>query len=261
MRDILKKIALSKRTHLAIAFTLGAAAGGSGAYFGMRKRLSDLYDERLAEELDKTKTYYTLSTKEGYSRPEDRVQDVLSRKNEEGDFTKLLRAYSPPAVENTDDPWPTSLPGVDPIPPELTADAEEADDEPDITASPIVQNIWHEENRRKLTDFPYPVTEEEFFENAGDLPQQQMTFWEQDELLIEEPSGEMVYDIEKYVGEANLANFEDISEDGQTIYIFNPHQKTYYEISRETGKYGIEVAGFVEHEDRPGSHKTPRFQM
>lgn len=103
--------------------------------------------------------------------------------------------------------------------------------------------VWDQEKenkeRERFQGRPYVISVEEFQENETDFPQRTYTFYEGDQVLIDEHDVP-VYNHANVVGELRFGHG---SGDPNIVYIRNVRGKTEYEILRDHGHYAVEVLG------------------
>jgi hypothetical protein len=77
-----------------------------------------------------------------------------------------------------------------------------------------------------------------------------LTFFEEDGVLVDER--EMpIPDVDGVVGEGNMDKFGMFTNgDKNTVYIRNEKMCMDFEVLRNEGSYGRDVAGFVEHSEK-----------
>jgi hypothetical protein len=242
-------------------FTAGFAGGFPVGYFVTKRLLETRYDQFLEAELEKTRKHYRVMNKEGYPSPQALAEDLGLYDEVIGEMEyRPGRDYADPAegriVINNVFTQPVPEDVAEPL--LQTAEEIESEEADAYDLSGAQKAIYDRQPHMKGLGKPYPITEEEFF-NGDDKIQRQMTWWVNDQTLLDDHE-EQVYDIDVLVGQANLDLFEQLSEDGQTIYV-RDHNDVEYEITLDTGSLAHEIAGTaLEHAERPGSHKTPRFR-
>jgi hypothetical protein len=88
----------------------------------------------------------------------------------------------------------------------------------------------------------YILTREEFFINAYDYTERQLTYYDGDDVLCDN-ADQMVTDVIQQIGTDCLSKFGYGSEDENTVYVQNETLQTVYEIIRTDGKYSEVVLG------------------
>ena len=224
-----------------VASAIGGAAGG---YLVANQILEKKFEERLEDEIQKAKVFY----QEMYSTPDILEPEV----DPEAEISARIR-------EATDehDGVPVDLVGqalaavssYDP-----TA-AEEAEEEAARTTPVIVNNIFtqnvppgEEVLGALMADRdpskPYIITKVEFLEGRDDFEQVPFTYWEGDQVLVDDRYEFNPIDNQDYVaGEDNLYRFGYGSGDENVLYIRNEVMDPPMDlhITKSTGKYGEEV--------------------
>jgi hypothetical protein len=108
---------------------------------------------------------------------------------------------------------------------------------------------WDQEkenaDRERYQGRPYVISVEEFQANELDLPQQTVTFYEGDRVLVDYEDVP-IYNYPNVVGELLFGHG---SGDPNIVYVRNPRGKVEYEVLRDHGHYASEVLGHeIEHE-------------
>lgn len=216
---------------LGLAFVGGVALGvGAGRYFTI-KALDAKYNEIMEEEIARTKKFYERVNKTGdFATPESAAEalgivgeaaDALS--NYQGNQTTVRH---PAGYEF----------------PELDAEdaAEDATDEALFTkAQDEIQNVFDTVDRD--TRKPYVITYDEFAANEDEYDQLSVTYFAGDGVLVDEQEKPISNgDLKQWIGVENLQEFDD----SNLLMVRNEQLRTDYEISRSTGSYSHEVAGF-----------------
>lgn len=129
------------------------------------------------------------------------------------------------------------------------APVDDEDDEFDIAVE--------EENRNSGN--PYIITHDEFYENEPENSQTSLTYFEGDNVLMEDLSSAPIRDIKGAIG-ADTLKFGYGSKDENIVYIRNEGRSADFEVARSNGHYSREVLGMeqensLEHSDRPRVRK------
>lgn len=106
-----------------------------------------------------------------------------------------------------------------------------------------------DELEKKAAGRPYIIEAEQFFENEEEHTQTALTWFEGDEVLVDERD-QPIRNVEGVIGGVANLRFGAGSKDANMVYIRNDRFSADYEVSRSTGKYAEEVLGFIQHEDR-----------
>ncbi len=235
-------------TVLALMAAIGAVAGGTITYFVVRKRLRTYYEDLANEEIAEAQKFYSQLHKDGeFSDPENLVASGMIAENINKD-----QGY-------------TGHPALAPI--------EEEDDEEVVVPKEVkitrtkVTNIFTESmsdqefdlemEMAKRTDVePFIITQEEYMENEPDFPTMTLTYYEDDEILLDD-KGEVIPDADGVVGDDNLSRFGAGSKDRNILYVRNVERELNLEIARHSGSYSQDVLGF-KHSDGPRTRKFRR---
>jgi hypothetical protein len=133
--------------------------------------------------------------------------------------------------------------------------AEEAEPEGDVVVEEIiVVEGYIPDNARpkravpKLPEDKRPrvVTIDEFAENPKDYDQRTITYYEGDDVLVDEHDIP-IDDIDGVIGLASLDHFGYGSRDPDIVYVRNPWISMDLEVTREKGTYEESVAGSIKH--------------
>lgn len=240
-----------------------SAAAGAAAGFGVAvKVLEQKFQDQLATEILDAKAYY----QEQYSTPTFVAEEPAP------DEASLLQGIR----EATD--FMDRMP-VDPVGQALSAQRSyEANEEENQTEpgdprppAPVVVNIFSNPvpagedvldalQATRDPSEPYIITKEEFYQNDPDHEQKKFTYWEGDDVLVDDQEElNPVEDIERVVGEENLMRFGYGSGDEHVLYVRNETLDPPLDlhITRSTGKYKVEVMALDENEPHL-RHSQPR---
>lgn len=225
-----------------VGLSLAAGAGlGMMGYFLLKKRLQKQYEARLDKELEAMRTFYRRRYKTGqYATPEtaaeamSKYQDGDPRKD--ADFVPVKEEPNIKAVRDVAEEVETETVKEDNI---------------FLNGRPINPMEWNlevEESKRD-PNFPYVISFEEFSESAFEHEQQNLTYYEGDDVLAEADDA-VIENVDLVVGEDNLSRFGHGSKDRNVVYIRNERMERDFEVIRSMGKYAEEVHG-LQHSDRP----------
>lgn len=110
----------------------------------------------------------------------------------------------------------------------------------------------------RTPDQPYVISKQEFLEGALDYQQPTITWFDGDEVLVDEQS--VPTDVAETIGVYNLERFGHGSGDNNIVYVRNEKLELDFEVLRSDGKFAQQVYGFIEHSHRPGKRKDRRFR-
>lgn len=215
------------------------AGAGLGAGFGLgifitTKRIKAKYEAEMAEEIASVKeTYKRRYKSEGYSTPEE-AAETLQQQN---DIISTM-GYGETAVTNIFNNFEASKQQEESIREALTLDEDDEDEEQDETdySESIFDHpdvVVHDELRDP--DKPYLITLDEFMDDSHwkDYTKLTLTYFEGDQTMIDEKEG-FVDDIDKIIGEENLAKFGYGNTDKDMLYIRNEKLEVDFEIARDS---------------------------
>lgn len=241
---------------LAAVGIVGLAVGTFAGYKFANKKMEADLQELLEEEIQKTKEYYTTLAKRGdYETPEKAAEKLIPA--EERAAREALTTYKSGKIEynriEEDDV------NGDEVEETVEVKTEEEIEQP-VThhnifvdgkpLGPDEEYYEHEDTGLRTTEYPYVITEEEYFANEQEFTQITCTYYEGDDVLVDEQD-KPIDDVEEMVGEANLKRFGTGSKDRNIVYIKNNKRGLDFEIARSRGKYTVEVLGFDDEERQP----------
>lgn len=148
---------------------------------------------------------------------------------------------------------------------ELVEPYQGTDPEAEVTVNgaPIDHSIfadsgedWDMEAEVKLRtpDRPYVIHKEEFFEEGEDYNQRQLTYYNGDDVLVDEDN----HEVENHVKVVGEMRFGHGSGDPNVVYIRNEKLKSEYEVFLHAGHYAIEILGMEADDGRDIQHSGVR---
>lgn len=216
------------------------AAGAVSGFFVSRHILKNQYEEIAKKEIDDAKIYYSRLHKKGeFSDPVElanRTEEISDRITSET-ISKALKYV--PDVEND-----ATIVEEDDI--DLTNDQTVTDEE-------LVREI----EMAAAHGHPYLISKEEYLCNDTEYDQITLTYFENDDLLVDENDIPIEY-IPDTIGIETTNRFGVMSGDNNIVYIRSDRKRIEYEIVRNKGNYAKNVLGFVEHSDIPRVRKFRR---
>ena len=197
---------------------ISAGTGMFVGYYLTKQRLEEQYDIRLKVELHKSKEFYTkLSKRAEYSDPVKMTEEIIKDEH-----------YDVPADgEDT-----------------------EAMDSPRTRYSPF--DYTAEELKRKGRK-NFVISFDEMKENPKDYDQRTFTYYEKDDVLVDERDTP-IDDIDGIVGLEHLDQFGYGSNDPNIVYVRNDFLSMDFEIIRDFDSYEETVLGSIKHSD----HRRPK---
>ena len=204
---------------IAASFAAGAAAG----YFLAREKLGREFDERLEREIDQAKKYYRKTAKvEEFSTPESTLETL---RPELVAAAKALTQYNGHFDANN-----VEVPEV-----QTTRNIFE-------TIKPDVE--WELEVRNRTEEAPYVLTQTEFMEGELSYQQIALTYFEGDNVLVDERDDVIERDdADMLVGLNNLKKFGLQSGNDNVVYVRNHEKELDIEVHRDTRNYSEHVLG------------------
>jgi len=249
---------------------LSLAVGAVGGYYYAKKKLWDEFSERLEQEVEDTKKFYSALHKKGdFRTPEEAVRKLIpehlsgdtfnsgSVTNETLERVLVGLKYMP---EKEDDrPGPperhlTAIRGEDPRPPIETNIFEEVRVHQDLPED------FNEEIAR-ASGKPYVIPFDVFMHAEVGYPQLTFTFFEGDRVVVDDRdalvgvANEVGGYIDDVFGMDNF-RFGYLSGDNNVVYIRNDKTGYDYEVLKSEGKYSEEIAGFTENEEPEEAQRT-----
>lgn len=260
-REQIALIVRSKGALVALAASLSGLAGAASGYLVAMKKLEMKYNEIADKEIKEAKNFYSSKFKKGdFASPEMMVASLGIDSPDEvlpsvKDAAEALVSYKADGeVIETDSDIialvEKELAEADPIE-EINARLAKMpeqvrnifkDAEPDPTG--IFDYAAEIANRSE--DHPFVVSFDEFNENEEGHSQVTLTYFDGDDVLIDEKE-QPIEDVENTVGMENLQKFGHGSNDSKIVYIRNERLDLDFEVVLSHGKYVEEVLGFLEH--------------
>lgn len=252
-KEMIRTVVRTKRFAVLLASVLSAASGTVGGYLVATKRLEKKYAVIAEQEIHEARVYYRQQNKAGeFSDPavlaekyEDEDPNVMSEEDEE--LMGELRAALLEVGYKADDQ-------AVPVTPEEKLDVEisitknvfDSEEDPN-------EFVLDDELDKKAKGEPYILEEDEYLENDSGYSQTALTYYAGDDILADERD-HVIDNVKRAIGEDNL-RFGYGSRSDTMVYIRNDKLNAEYEIALSTGKYSVEVAGFIEHSEKRGLRK------
>jgi len=261
---------------IAASMAVGASLGVAG-YFAMKKRLEKKYEVRLQEEIDEVRASYKRRVKrQEFSTPEEAAEalKVYQEGDDHAEHTHVKaidldrlspkeRAAVSKAVENIlgtkTDTELKVVRGAGGEPGYVETETETVVEENVfIEGRPINPFEWDQEVElsKRDTESPYVISFEEFNENSTDWEQNNLVYYEGDDVLADERDNP-IPEIEATIGYDNLNRFGHGSQDPNVVYIRNERTEALFEVIRNEGKFADQVVGF-RHSDSPRKRRGRR---
>lgn len=240
---------LNPRVVLAAASALSAFAGAAASYVVTTKVMESKFQERLHNEVQDARAFFQqmYSTPTFVEVPAETEKALIAKEepvDRVGAALESLESYQP-TQEDEVDRKPVI---VNNIFTNVTSPGTE------VLAALMATRDPAE---------PYIITREEFYENDPEFEQQQFTYWEGDDILVDDREEFNPVDSEVVVGEDNLMRFGYGSGDENVLYVRNetldPPMDLH--ITKSTGKYGDEVMAIGTDEEPHLEHAQRRFRI
>lgn len=232
-----------------IGLSVGLTVGTIG-YILAKKRLEAKYKIILEEERLEMKSYYDQYYKKGdFETPATAAEKLGAQAAEKA--LKDYRGQGEKAFRESE---------------EVVVETEEIEVDETPVKNIFTENEsntdWDEEQEesKRLANpmDPFVITDEEFNDNEFDYVQNTLTYFSEDDVLVDEHE-KPIEEIDKVVGEGNLLRFGHGSKDNRIVYVRNNHLSYDFEIIKRDSSYSREVLGF-QHSDG-GSRKTQKFRV
>jgi hypothetical protein len=236
--------AATMRVKLVGTAVIAGLVGAVGGFYLCKKLLKTDYEETIAQEIEEAKEFY----KRLYA-PKASPEEVSGVKigpletapfRSEGleEAVDAMQEYAPEPVERT------TVQNI------FKNNGDEVD---------VIEDVWDMATELSLrtADVPYIISAEEYLQAEPGYEQAAVTFWENDETLVDERD-QMIPDKDEKVGDHNLAKFGHGSMDPNKLYVRNEVLEVDFEIARSFGSYAREVLGFEHSDDEPRSRRRRR---
>jgi hypothetical protein len=251
-RETLSQMVRNHKFQLAACGLASATVGSSVGYAVARKLLEKKYAELATAEIRQAKEFYEMHAPKEIVVEESPFPDI-----DDGDVLAAAQAllrYQGRTDEQLLEGVREATEAADPTPEALTV-VKNIFDHPTPAGEAVLGALIDD----RSPDVPYVITKDEFYENEYEFTERQLTWYEGDKTLADEQDVP-VPAVERIVGEDNLLRFGWGSGDDTIVYVRNEKMKLNLEISKSTGKFAHEVAGFgqtdhLEHGDRPARRK------
>ena len=237
----------------------GVAIGaglGVGAYFLLKKRLKSQYEAELQREIEEVRASYKRRVKrQEYKTPEE-AAEALKAYSEGPSTEKKLKV---PASDERIAKEVRVVRGEGDEPGYVEEETETTIEENVfIDGKPINPFDWNQEVEESKRDpeSPYVISFEEFNENPTDWEQNNLIYYEGDDVLADERDNP-IPEIEATVGYDNLNRFGHGSQDPNVVYIRNERTEALFEVIHNDGKFADQVVGF-RHSDTPMKRRGRR---
>lgn len=253
-RTIVKNQKFAFASTAVISVSAGIGVGILASVEVLEKR----FQERLSKEIEEARIYY----QEMYNTP------TLVAEHPSDSEEDLLEIVRTSAQENDGPPEDLVGKALDAVREYSPSD----EDEHGRRAPVIVNNIFQDRTppgdevlgallAQRDPSAPYIITREEFLQNEPDHEQLKFTYWEGDDVLVDDREEfNPINDTERVAGDDNLLHFGYGSGDEHVVYIRNEAVDPPFDlhVTRSTGKYAHEVMGDMDEDSTHLQHSQPR---
>ncbi len=120
------------------------------------------------------------------------------------------------------------------------------DDPVEVLQTQVDHNVF-DDNEPDLVvrnpDFPYLISVEEFMDDEPNFEKITLTYFEEDDTLIEEKDSAVIPDSDSAVGDTNLTTFGSNPKDRDTIHVRNERLESDFEVTRDERSYTEVILG------------------
>lgn len=246
---------MNQETSKAVVLVVGGIlVGGGMGYLIAQHRLEALYRKRADIEIQSVKEAYKRRYKEApYSDPASAVAELISTPAIVIEETVDIEYENIVEVEGyTEEPKQprtfTALEG------EIPRRNERQRSTKVYEEIPVEDLVMPEPD----PDNPYLITVDQFMDDYENFDKISIVYYEGDDTLADERD-QIIPDVERLVGQANLTKFGHASGDKNIVYIRNERIRADLEVAREEDGYAHMVLGmderFLQHEEKPHPRK------
>lgn len=234
--------------YLAVVSAFAFGAGGAIAWTVSKRHYQAKYEQLAAAEIAEAKAFYAqLHKKDQYATPGEAVQALGAGGIE---AAEALERYQ----GKRSDPDPADIVVKEETEVQVTEirnvfEDSQSKDEWDQAAE--------EEMRATLdADDAYVISQDEYMVGELDYPQQTLTYFAEDDVLVDEKE-QPINLIDPVVGEENLTKFGHGSGDNRVVYIRNDKLSMDFEVVKNERSYTKEVLGLQHSDD---GHRIRKFR-
>lgn len=243
--SLVKRFAKSQKLIVVAASALSALGGAAASAAVSMKYFEKKYREIADEEIEQTKNFYAIRNKDGeYSDPVELAKQYKEAAEEPSNDelnsqSEMLRG----AVEILENQSYKNY-----------SQPQQSEKETVEVQASIRRNIFDnraptystvfdldDELDKKREGKPYIIEIEEFMAADNDYSQICHTYYEEDDVLVDEMD-HVIEDYEQKLGDDNL-KFGRGSKDNNVVYIRNDDLEEEYEVVRNKGSFATEVGG------------------
>lgn len=261
-KRILGNSAREIRDHAGLFAGISVVSAAAGALVGIKAtkvRLYGTFNRVVEEEVYETRRYYTSQLKmykDAVTELRDRVAEL------EQEEPKVIPT---PVFKTPQEATSKLIPVLKDVQDVTRTYSGDTGEEPVVMRNVFVDGValepsdfdYDTEVSQRSEDFPYVITEEEFFENEWDFVQWTCTYYAGDDVLVDEAEN-VIDDSDAAVGDDNLKRFGHGSNNASIVYVRNNKRGLDFEIARSTGTYVHEVLGMSNDEEDEIRHSARR---
>lgn len=254
-QESIKSFGRSRKAQVVAASTLSFAAGATTAFFVMRKRMLNHYEELLEAEIEATRRFYVKMEEKPDLSMADKYEDEPV--NPDPDIGMVEEA-----VKIVREQEYTSYNDLDKAPVVTEKQIVEVKESIDknVFETAVEEYDLDDELEKKNQGSPYIVEAEYFLENPDDYSTSTLTYYVDDDVVADDADQAMTASEEQRVlGKGNL-RFGRGSGDPNVVYVCNDRLRCIAEVVRDDGSFKVKVLGYpesdsLEHSDRVGIRK------
>lgn len=251
--------------HLAIVSAVAFGTGAGLTWLVAKRYFTSKYEQILEEERVATRDLYArLYKTDEFATPGDAAEAL-------GVETTAAKAAGA-ALERYGATKLAEVEGVVQVTETVEVEVTPVDDGPTEAEVAVARNVFteaeptdevwdqdlEEAKRAELIDGePYIISHMEYNENEHDHEQTRLTYYAEDDVLVDEKESPIEADIDMVVGEDNLTRFGHGTMDNRMVYIRNHRLSMDFEVVKHDGAYSKVVLGF-QHADGPRIRKMRR---
>lgn len=271
---------------VASSSAVACALGSLTAHILTKKVMAAKYESIITDEVEAARRYYSMRNKSGdFSDPAKAAEKLLKDKYDEkvGPY-QTVRVDIPeddvvPEVKHhTSKPEPDedmeafeqrlineAKEEVEDVKYRLGIfDEDETDDDTIETEEELItMNVFSDNEsdsaiERRGSSTIYIISNREFEEGEKDYNQNTLTYFEGDDVLVDERD-KPIHHKSSVIGEGNNLRFGDQSNDPNVVYIRNEHLEVDFEVCRSKGTFTEEILGISIAEERKS--RPRKFRM
>lgn len=251
---------------IGVGVVLVAASSAFAGYKFAERRLKTKYETLAEQEREETKQYYSRMYKVGdYATPGGALRALVPEEEQElllkSEETMVAEAVAESAEEAKNYVTTHGHVAYDKVAGEkikaagVTVTREERVEVTTNVFETDPEETGHvefeeEAERRKAEGLPYIITEQEYLENAPGHEQTGLTYFEDDDTLLD-AADKIIPDSDGVVGDDNLTKFGYGSKNANVVFIRNDSMEEDFEVERSFGSY-VEEAFGIRHDDGDG---------